>query len=300
MKNVGRRINKREAFYIMKAYRMFDCGDEFYTEDASVESVKKDCGDLVDRGFKTAFSLEASLNDGASAGKFYVGRKLEKVPSGMMDMFKKYFKLNQECIFKGNLDWANGVSADDQSLFGEVTVESNSTVTVSGDEADDGFMHINYGALDIGYLNTSGNNLVKEVPKKVFWRDDFAEKYPDMKYIKMAVSSALKDFEKKGIPNEKIEFVHIDWEMYASVDIDRLANYSVFEGISEACEDPSGISEDSIPGKYSVIYIIAADYRKNPMCVQALRACAESDVELKGKEVSDAELRSRDEKRWKH
>lgn len=283
----------------MKAYRMFDCGDEFYTEDASVESIKNDCGDLVDKGFNTAFSLEASINDGGSAGKYYVGRKLEKVPSGMKDMFKKYFKLNQECIFKGNMDWANGVSADDQSLFGEVTVEDNCTITVSGDEADDGFMHINYGALDIEYLNEHGHTLLEEVPKKEFWGNDFAEKYPDMKYIKMAVSSALKDFEKKGIPNEKIEFVHIDWEMYASVDIDRLADYSVFEGISEACEGPVGMSEDPIPGKYSVIYIIAADYRKNPMCIQALRACAASDVELKNKEVSDTELRSEDEKRWK-
>lgn len=312
----------------MKIYRMFDCGDDFCTDDFEDEPIRNDCGDLMDKGFNTSFSLEVSIGEGAATGKFYVGRKLDKVPSGMTNMFKKYFKLNQQCIFKGDLGWTDGVSLDDQSLFGEVTVEENCTITVSGDESDDGYIHINYGALDIEYLKDHGHILLEEVPKKEFWGNDFAEKYPDMKYILMAVSSALKDFEKKGIPNEKIEFVHIDWEMYASVDIDRLADYSVFEGISEACEDPVGMNEASIPGKYSVIFIIAADYRKNPMCMRALRACAASDVremkkcknlgyperellieklrttsadvELNDKEVSDTELRSEDEKRWKH
>ena len=175
----------------------------------------------------------------------------------------------------------------------------------------------------------SGLDLLESVEKEEFWSDDFEKNNKGMRHIKNAVKNALNVFSKKGVPMECIETVLVECRSNLMLDVDRLSSYKVFFGISPYYKMARGQYEkDLVPGKYTVLYTLIADYRKNPLCVSYLRLRKMAEIKssslndsekerlcsiLEGtklsyplreedgvpKEITDEYLMAEDEKRWK-
>ena len=95
----------------------------------------------------------------------------------------------------------------------------------------------------------------------------------------MATSNALNTASKNGIPMEKVNKVEVDCKVSLMLDIDRLSDFTVFEVYSPGYKyNRERMQWDLIEGEYDVNYILVADYRKNPMCMEAMRLKALSQV----------------------
>lgn len=150
---------------------------------------------------------------------------------------------------------------------------------------------INFDYAELNKSNDTddpGLDLLESVEKEEFWSDDFEKNNKGMRHIKKAVKNALNVFSKKGIPMECIETVLVECRSNLMLDVDRLSRYKVFFGISPYYRMTNGQNEkDLVPGKYTVLYTLIADYRKNPLCVSYLRL--RKTAEIKSSSLDDAE-----------
>lgn len=214
-----------------------------------------------------------------------IGRVINKVPNNMMDMFKKIFKDTQRVMYSHEEFLKNyqcGMFEDpDDADFAEEFQCSLSPYAI----IKEGFWDKNN--LDFEYSMASNNEEIEKfgldvifsVSKEEFWSDNFAKKYPGMKYFKMATSNALNTASKNGIPMEKVNKVEVDCKVSLMLDIDRLSDFTVFEVYSPGYKyNRERMQWDLIEGEYDVNYILVADYRKNPMCMEAMRLKALSQV----------------------
>lgn len=263
-------------------YGFGDSGNYFYKEDVECSSIEnylrgqemvttpdgkgKTChfdDKLVGTGFHDVFRMEVDLGNGAVTGADYIGHRISKVPENMLGMFGYVFNLYQTgLILSGTVGNKGSLNFGPMDEFGELQLEFSPNVTIKEDPSDTGYIVFDFRSLGIARVNAElGKNIVTRVSKVDFWGNDFAKKYPDMKYFKMAVVSAIKTFEKRGISSDDISYVLIDCEAYLNIDFNKISDYTVMEGISLAYENPY-MCEGRKEG-YGVAYVLGADYRKN-------------------------------------
>ena len=238
--------------------------------------------------FKDVFRIGTELSDGTTTWDEYIGFDDTKSPRAVASLCS-IFNLFQEdllrdCLKNGLFGDYPYVGYDCLGNFDEVQSKKSPIVFVKEDPNDSDYLVFDFGSLDVDWLiSERGRTLVRRVSKKEFWSLKFSQEYPDMKPIKLIVRAAVNMFEKLNIPSDKLNYVMIDCRLSLLIDTSRMVKakfYKVLEGISLSNEMPSpcGGRQDG----YGVAFILGANWKKNPLCLGALRYIKNSEL---GKEI---------------
>ena len=288
----------------MKLYTINDLCTYYNVKDTDISVLKPSFDEklrsLTEKGFTDVLNINCDYRDeDDEEGKDtvigpmqYLGKVYKSVPAGMLEMFKKLFKDHQKFLCEEMEDIVkqqDDVFADFDKFAEFHQSYLSPYVCVHESKFDENKLNFDYTELNKNdTIEKLGLDLLTSSDKKDFWSDDFEKKNKGMRYIKMAVKNALNDFQKKGIPMECIENVFIECRACLMMDLDRVSNYKVFVGISPNSKMTDGQKEEYlVPGKYTVIYSLMADYRKNPLCLSALRI--RKMAEIKSSSLDDAE-----------
>ena len=297
------------------------------SENALSQDFDEKLRSLIGKGYTDVLDItrDAKHFDCVQRNIVGIGRVINKVPNSMMEMFKKIFKDTQKVMYSHEEFLKNHqcdmfVDPDDTDFAEEFQCSLSPYAIIKEGVWDKGNLDFEYSmASSDEEIEKFGLGTILTVSKEEFWSDSFVKKYPEMKYFKMATNNALNTASKNGIPIESVSFVEIDCRASLMLDIDRLSNFTVFEVYYpryKKAYDNCGL----IKGEYVVRYVLVADYRKNPLCIEALRlkalSRAEDSIEesMLGKTpfnvvldesncsvpgIFDKNLIKRDEGRWK-
>lgn len=288
----------------MKLYTINDLCTYFNVQDTDISVLKPSFDEklrsLTEKGFTDVLNINCDYRDEDDeedkdlviGPMQYLGKVYKNVPNGMLDMFKKVFKDHQKFLCEEMEDLVkhqDDVFADFNEFAEFHQSYLSPFVCVHESKFDENRITFEYAELDKNNtIEKLGLDLLEDADKKEFWSDDFEKNNKGMRYTKMAVKNALNDFSKKGIPMECIETVLVECRASLMLDVDRLSSYKVFFGISPYYKMLYGQREENlVPGKYTVLYALIADYRKNPLCLSALRI--RKMAEIKSSSLSDAE-----------
>lgn len=287
----------------MKLYTTNDLCTYLNMQDTSISVLKPSFDEklrgLTEKGFTDVLNINCDYK-GVDEGKDlvtgpiqYLGKVYKDVPNGMLEMFKKLFKDHQKFLCEELGDIVKNqddIFVDDFDRYIEFH-QSYLSPYVCAYESKFNENIINFDYAELNKSNDtddSGLDLLESVEKEEFWSDDFEKNNKGMRHIKKAVKNALNVFSKKGIPMECIETVLVECRSNLMLDVDRLSSYKVFFGISPYYKMTNGQNEkDLVTGKYTVLYTLIADYRKNPLCVSYLRL--RKMAEIKSSLLDDAE-----------
>lgn len=259
--------------------------DMYFSEDDIDYDITDDTLSILP--FKDLFRIESELPNGTVTWNEYIGFDDTKSPRAV-DSLCSVFNLFQENLFRDCLK--NGLFEDYPYVgydyfenFDEVQRKNSPIVFIKEDPNDSDYLVFDFGSLDVDWLvSERGKTLVRRVSKKEFWSLKFSQEYPDMKPIKLIVRAAANMFEKLNISSDKLTYVMIDCRLSLLIDISRMVKakfYKVLEGISLSDEMSTPYGRQ---GGYGIAFILGADWKKNPLCLGALRYIKNSEL---GKEI---------------
>ena len=259
--------------------------DMYFSEDDIDYDITDDT--LSNLPFKDLFRIESELPNGTVTWNEYIGfddTKSSRAVTSLCSVFNLFQEnLFRDCLKNGLFEDYPYVGYDCFENFDEVQRKNSPIVFIKEDPNDSDYLVFDFGSLDVDWLvSEHGRTLVKRVSKREFWSLKFSQEYPDMKPIKLIVRAAANMFEKLNISSDKLTYVMIDCRLSLLIDTSRMVKakfYKVLEGISLSDEMSSPCGRQ---GGYWVAFILGADWKKNPLCLGALRYIKNSEL---GKEI---------------
>ena len=219
----------------------------------------------------------------------FLGCRISKVPQKLFNIFKEPFERTQNFVFSNDMETRGNI--DVEAYAEDFVPDYDVNISICEDMGDSNY-------IAFGCTNPEILGIENMVLKSDFWSTDFVKKYPKMAFLKDFVSTALSEWEKRGVEKEKIDSLHLVRCVNILTDFDKLQDYDVYEGIMREYggeyEGLWNVGDPMTEGTYSLVYVIAARVDKSRRKLEALRSIMRYKIENDDwegdKDASDEEL----------